>query len=114
MGGAEFTGGAEIADGGIEMVRPPSSLLALAAACVASSAALLSLSALSTHVVGYALASVIAVALVGVFRRTDLARRQHALYLPRPTLTRYAGVIVALGVVVSAVHTWSIATELAK
>jgi UPF0716 family protein affecting phage T7 exclusion len=114
MRGVEFTGGAEISDAGIDGVRPPASLLVVAACCVGASAALLALPGLLTHVVGYVLGSVVAIALVGLYRRTDVQRRQHALYLPRASLTRYAGVIAALGVVAAALHTWSIATELAK
>ncbi len=116
MRGEEFTGGADSADAdaNVERVRPPASLLVIAAFCVGSSGTLLVLPGLLTHVVGYALGSVVTIALVGVFRRTDVQRRQHPLYLPRGALTRYAGVIVPLGLAVAAVHTWSIATELAK
>jgi hypothetical protein len=114
MRGIEFTNGAEIADPHLDTVRPPASLLVLAACCVGSSAILLVLPGLLTHVVGYVLGSVVTIALVGVFRRTDVQRGQQALYLPRASLTRYAGVIAAVGVAAAAVHTWSIATELAK
>jgi membrane protein implicated in regulation of membrane protease activity len=95
-------------------VYPPLNLLVLGAAAVALSAALLLLSGMAANVVGYLLASVVTISLVGTFHRTDLQRRQSPLYRSRRALGRWAGLIAALGVVVAALHTWAIATALAK
>ena len=97
-----------------ERVSPPVPLLVLALAAVALSAALLFTSAFGANVVGYLAGSVLTIALIGAFHRIDLQRRQQPLYMANPLLTRYAGLLVALGIVISALHTWAIATELAK
>jgi hypothetical protein len=93
---------------------PPVPLLVGAIAAVVLSAALLLERGIVVDVVGYLLASVVAISLVGLFHRTDLIRRQQPLYVARGVLTRHAGLVVALGLVVSSLHTWSIATELAR
>lgn len=95
-------------------VDPPIHLLALGGLAAATGAALLTRPGLGAAVLGYLLASVVTIALVGGFRRTDLRRRQHPHYRPRPVLTRVAAVIVVVGVLVAAAHTWTIATELAR
>ena len=103
--------GTEIAP---ERLGPPRGLLLLAVASVASSAALLAFSGLPVHVAGYALASVLTIVLVGMFHRADLVRRQLPFYLPSRAASRCAGALAVLGVLVAALHTWPIATVLAK
>jgi uncharacterized membrane protein YphA (DoxX/SURF4 family) len=104
----------DVGDIEVETIGPPLSLLALAGFSIALSCALLLVTGLVTHVVGYVLASVVAIALVGIFHRTDLQRRHSPLYVPRRAFSRYAGALLAIGLLVSAAHTWSIATVLAK
>lgn len=98
----------------VDRIGPPIPLLVLALAAVGLSAALLGLHGLAAHGTGYVLGSVVTILLVGMFHRIDLQRRKLPWYLPRGALSRYAGVIAALGVIISAFHTWSIATQLAK
>ncbi|HTL87534.1 MAG TPA: hypothetical protein VL856_20285, partial [Acidimicrobiia bacterium] len=95
-------------------VGPPVPLLVLAVCSVLLSAALLLLDGLPAHVTGYILGSFVTIVLVGLFHRTDLQRRKQPFYLGRPALSRYAGLIAAVGVILSAFHIWSIATVLAK
>lgn len=111
---AATTTDAGVAEPGPPLVHPPINLLVLGVASVALSAALLLISSTPAHVVGYLLASVVTISLVGFFHRTDLQRRQSPLYVSNHSLGRWAGVVAALGVAVAAVHTWSIATALAK
>ena len=108
------TAGAPIADAPPAAVHPPLGLLVLGIASVALSAALLLLSGMVADVVGYLLASVVTISLIGFFHRTDLQRRQHPRYVSRGSFSRWAGAVAALGMVVAALHTWSIATALAK
>jgi hypothetical protein len=95
-------------------IGPPVPWLALAAGCVAVSAALLLVPGLGGAVVGYLLASVVAIGAVGLFRRGDLQRRQLPLYLAQPKWARLAVVVLVAALIVTACHTWAIATELAK
>ncbi len=110
----EFASDEDFDDLEVETIGPPLSLLVLAGSSIALSAALLLVTGLVTHVLGYVLASVVAIVLVGIFHRTDLQRRHSPLYAPRRAVSRYAGALVAIGLLVSAAHTWSIATVLAK
>jgi hypothetical protein len=100
--------------GGIQTLPPPMPLLALAVASVVLSAGMFLLSGLVPHVAGYLFGSIVAIALVGLFHRIDLQRRQSPYYVSSRLLTRWAGVVVAVGFVIAGVHTWWIATELAK
>ena len=95
-------------------VDPPIHLLALGALAAVAGVALLSRSGLVAAIVGYVLASLVTIVLVGSFRRTDLRRRQHPHYRPRPALNRVAAVVAIVGVLAAAAHTWTIATELAR
>jgi hypothetical protein len=97
-----------------ERVGPPVPLLVLAFASVLLSGALLISGGFAASLAGYLLGSIVTVALVGLFHQIDLQRRQSPFYVQQLLLTRAAGVIAALGVVVAAAHAWSIATELAK
>lgn len=98
----------------VATVHPPLNLLVLGVASVALSAALLPVSGMAPDIVGYLLASLVTISLVGLFHRTDLQRRQSPMYVSRGGLGRWAGAVALLGVVVAALHTWSIATALAK
>lgn len=95
-------------------VHPPMSLLVLGGAAVLLSAAFTMLSGLLAHVAGYLLASVVTISLVGNFHRIDLQRRQSPGYVAGRSLGRWAGLVAGLGLLVAALHTWSIATALAK
>lgn len=100
--------------GGPRPVDPPVHLLALGALAAVTGAALLTRPGLGSAVLGYLLASIVTIALIGSFRRVDLRRRQHPHYRPRPSLTRIAATVVVIGVLAAAAHTWTIATELAR
>jgi uncharacterized membrane protein YfcA len=102
------------AETGRGTIHPPRSLLFGATVAVGASAAALLLPAVGAHIAGYMLGSAVTIALVGLFRRTDLRRRQSAYYAPNRRLQRWGPTLVAAGMVVAAVHTWSIATALAK
>jgi hypothetical protein len=65
-------------------------------------------------VLGYVVASILAILLVGMFRRFDLSRRRAPGYRPRPSVGRLATVVLLAGFVVAGFHVWSIATELAS
>jgi len=94
--------------------RPPVGLLVLGLGAVVVSGATVGSRGLAGHGAGYVLGSVVTIGCVGLFHRIDRQRRQQPLYEPHRFLTRYAGLVVALGIVVAAMHTWWIATELAK
>ena len=96
------------------VVHPPLYLLVLGGASVALSAVLVLLPGLLAHVAGYLLASVVTISLVGNFHRIDLRRRQSPGYVSGGALGRWAGIVAGLGLIVAALHTWSIATALAK
>jgi hypothetical protein len=93
---------------------PPVMILALAALCVATAAALVPQDEMVAHVLGYVVASVLAIVLVGIFRRFDLSRRRAPGYHPRPGVGRLATVVLLAGFVVAGFHVWSIATEWAS
>ena len=93
---------------------PPVLILALAALCVVTAAALITQDDMTAHVLGYVVASVLAIVLVGIFRRFDLSRRRAPGYHPRPGVGRVATVVLLAGFVVAGFHVWSIATELAS
>jgi len=93
---------------------PPLVFLVLGALCVATGAALLGQQETAGHVVGYVASSVLVIVLVGLFRRFDLSRRITPGYRPRPGTGRLVTVLLLAAFAVSAVHVWSIATELAS
>ncbi|HMJ75800.1 MAG TPA: hypothetical protein VK507_07500 [Iamia sp.] len=102
------TGAADVRNG------PPVLVLVLAGLCVVTSAALVPLDDLGTHVLGYVAASVLAIVLVGLFRRFDLTRRLAPGYRARPGVGRLVTVLLLAAFAVAAVHVWAIATELAS
>lgn len=93
---------------------PPVLFLALAALCVVTGAALVPMDELSFHVVGYLTSSVLAIVLVGLFRRFDLSRRLVPGYRARRGLGRLVTVVLLAAFVVASFHVWSIATEQAS
>ena len=98
----------------VPTVGPPARYLMFATLCVVASAATLRSFGLGADVAGYVLGSIVTISFIGMFRRVDIQRRQSPFYAPRRMLTRYAGALAAIGVIVGALHAWSIATELAK
>lgn len=95
---------------------PPFMFLGLAALCVAVGGALIPTpqAELGAHVIGYLTATVLAIVLVGLFRRFDLSRRLTPGYRPRPISGRLIPVLLVVAFAVAAVHVWAIATELAS
>ncbi|HEX7131061.1 MAG TPA: hypothetical protein VF228_00715 [Iamia sp.] len=93
---------------------PPLLILGLAALCVGTGAALVGQEELSAHVLGYLTASVLAIVLVGLFRRFDLSRRLTPGYRARRGVGRVATALLLVAFVVSGIHVWAIATELAS
>jgi hypothetical protein len=93
---------------------PPLLFLVLAALCVATGAGLVGQDELGAHVLGYLTASVLAIVLVGLFRRFDLSRRLAPGYRARRGVGRIVTVVMLAAFVVAGVHVWAIATELAS
>lgn len=93
---------------------PPLLFLVLVALCVAVGAGLLVVDDQTAHVLGYLTASVLTIVLTGLFRRFDLSRRLTPGYRPRPGVGRIVTLLLLVGFVVSGVHVWAIATELAS
>ena len=106
--------GASESNVGEARTGPPVLILALAALCVATSGVLITQDAMTAHVLGYVVASILAILLVGMFRRFDLSRRREPGYRPQPNVGRLATVVLLAGFVVAGFHVWSIATELAS
>jgi hypothetical protein len=94
--------------------RPPFLVLAGAVAAVAVAAALVPSDGIPLHLVAYALASLVAIGLVGAFKRIDATRRQSTLYSPVPWADRVPTVVAVLAVVVAAVNVWIVATDLSS
>lgn len=95
-------------------VRPPLGYLVAAALCVLTSAGLLFVAAFYVNVLGYVLASLLAVLIVGVFRQHDQRLRNDPRYSPRHGIAGMATTVVVAGIGVAMVHAWFIATELSK
>lgn len=93
---------------------PPAAVLGFAGASVVAGAALLLTSALALHVLGYVLASLVTIVLVGIFRRVDLRLRLSRGYRPRAGHSRVIPVLLVGAFLVTAGHVWAIATELAS
>ncbi len=98
----------------VRSVSPPVPLLLLSLLCVVASILLAFAHGSASHAAGYLLGSIVAIALVAVFHRVDLERRQSPYYVPRRIPTRYAGVLVAAGLAIASLHAWWLATELAR
>ncbi len=92
---------------------PPRTLLSGALFCVAVSIALLAPAVFAMHLVGYVLSSFVTIGLVATYRRVDLERRGQVGYRSQPRLDLMATGLAGVGVLVSALHVWWIATELA-
>jgi len=103
---SKSTGAAEVRNG------PPVLFLLLAGLCVVTGAALVPIDDFGAHVLGYVTASVLAIVLVGLFRRFDLTRRLAPGYRTRAGVGRLVTVLLLAAFAVAAVHVWAIATEL--
>ena len=102
-------------DGAVDVRNgPPVLFLLTAALCVVAGAALAPLDDFGAHVLGYVAASVLAIVLVGLFRRVDLTRRLAPGYHARAGVGRIVTVLLLAAFAVAAVHVWAIATELAS
>jgi len=95
-------------------VGPPISFLLSGVISVVASLVLVLRADLTAHVLGYVLASILPFLLVGLFRHSDFERRISPYYVGRPIINRLIPVVLVLGMLAAIVHTWSIATELAK
>lgn len=95
-------------------VGPPVAVLAGAALCVLVGILLVFPGSFATHVAGYVASPMVAILLVGLYRRLDLRRRLSAGYRPNPAIARVIPVILVIAFVVAAVHVWAIATEVAS
>jgi hypothetical protein len=96
-------------------VRPPLSLLAVAACSVCAAFVLLDFADFGVHLAGYALGSFVSTGLVMVFMKVDLARRvsSDGSYLERRGARFLWSAVLLAGLVACALHAWQIATELA-
>ena len=97
-----------------ETTGPPWLLLAAAAGCVLISAALLLGSGSWINLLGYALAAVVAVTFVGVFRNVDGRRRGRASYRLSGLPRAISIAILVLCWACAAAHAWFLATEWAR
>lgn len=78
-----------------ELVKPPALRLLIGAVCALTSLALFVSEGHASHLVGYALGTVLTILAVADFRRTDARRSASPLYSPVPWLN-YAAVAVLL------------------
>lgn len=90
-------------------------ILLLAALSVAGSYILLLFGDFSTHLTGYLLGSVVCAGLTAVFMKVDAHRRTapDVVYLDSTSARFGWSAVLAAGIVASAAHAWSIASELA-
>lgn len=95
-------------------IGPPIAVLAGAALCVLVGIVLVFPGSFATHVAGYVASPLVAILLVGLYRRLDLRRRLSAGYRPNPSIARVIPLILVVAFVVAAVHVWAIATEVAS
>lgn len=110
-GAAPISGGT---DGVGSTTGPPVAILGGAALCVLVGVVLLVPGTFAAHVAGYVASPLVAILLVGLFRRVDLRRRLAPAYRPAPTVARAIPVILVVAFVVAALHVWAIATEVAS
>jgi hypothetical protein len=95
--------------------RPPISILLLAALAVAAAFAALLRTDLAGHIIGYVLGSFLCVALVTIFIKLDLKRRnsRDVVYLEMRGIRYVWSLVLASGFAACAIHSWYIAAELA-
>lgn len=95
--------------------RAPITILVVAAIVVTVAYALLAVAEFTSHVVGYALGSVVTAGLVAVFMRMDAARRNasNVVYIESRAARYVWSVVLLAGIVACSVHAWHIASELA-
>lgn len=97
-----------------ERTGPPWPLLGAAALCVVASAALLVTTGTFVDLLGYLLAAVLAVSLVGLFRYVDGRRRGRASYRLSGVARTASIVILASCWVCASAHAWFLATGWAR
>lgn len=99
----------------LEQLQPPVPLLVIAGFFLAFSALLLLAGTFSDllHVLGWFLASVVAIYFVARFTAVDLERRQRPNYAPQPNAGRARMVVAAAAVALCAAHAWTLAWSLA-
>jgi hypothetical protein len=101
------------ADEPVSPTRSPGWLLAVAAVAVLIGAGLAVPGETATAVAGYATSSLVAFTVVALFRRGSRERQLlHGIAQTRSQTLLAASVLVA-GFVVSVIHAWTIATEVA-
>jgi membrane protein implicated in regulation of membrane protease activity len=96
------------------VARPPGHLVVAGGVAVGVSAVLLALPGVAVNVVGYALATLVALTCVTAFRWLDNRRRQDVSYVPAPRLARVGTLTAVCALIVGSLHIWYLATELAS
>ena len=97
----------------VPRIGPPIVFLAVAGLSVAASAALLVSEEVRADVARYVLGAMLPSLCGGVFRRADLARRSEPGYVARPLVEKAMPFLLLIAIVVTALHTWAIATDIA-
>ncbi len=94
--------------------QPPMAALWGAVAALVVSAALLIPWGTTASVVGYLLAPLVVTGLVTLYTYKDIRASQSVWYSANPTRKKISTAIVIAGFAVGLVHSWVIATEIAK
>lgn len=98
----------------VQVVRPPTVLVAAAAVALVLSAALLAMRSFEASLVGYLLAPLVVTILVCFYRYRDARASQNPMYASLPKQMRIATWLVVLSFVIGLAHAWIIATVIAK
>lgn len=101
----------EAADSESALVKPPSSLFALAALFASVSVALFAGNSSFAHWVGYVLGSFLTIFTVALFRRTDAGRSSSPLYSPEPWLSTATLIVLAVGLISAIGHIYYLAQQ---
>lgn len=96
-------------------VSPPVPHLVVAAVALVASVGLLLAGPFAdvAHVIGWLLASVVAIGAIAMFTAEDLKRRQLANYAPMPAASNARWALAVLALVLCGAHAWTLAWSLA-
>lgn len=101
------------ANGEVGLVYPPFRWVGAAVASVLVGAALLLGDGRTLHLIGYALAALVTLSCVSIYRVVD-NRRRGPSYSPRPVWGRVAVTTLVVGIAIAGVHVWRFATLVAR
>lgn len=96
-----------------DLAYPPAAFVTVAIAAVLVGAALLVAEGRVVNLAGYALAAIVTVTCVALYRVVD-NRRRGPYYSPRPIWNSLAVASIVLGITVAGVHVWRFATLVAR